>query len=86
MLVDACLRRKGLELNWQDNTGTGRLKMFDEEVKKPGTHEVGMLLDAMSVEELNERITLLEAEIARLRVAIEGRGVTRKAADAAFKF
>lgn len=59
--------------------------MFDEEIKKPKAHEVGMSIDTMSVEELNERITQLEAEIARLRAAIEARGATRKAADAAFK-
>jgi len=60
--------------------------MFDEEIKKPRAHEVGMQIDTMSVEELNERIGMLEAEIARLRVAIEARGATRKEADAAFKF
>lgn len=60
--------------------------MFDEEIKKPKGHEVGMPIDTMSVEELNERIGLLEGEIARLRGAIDARGATRKAADAAFKF
>lgn len=59
--------------------------MFDEEIKKPRAHDVGMPIDAMSVEELGERITLLEGEIERLRVAIAARGATRKAADAAFK-
>ena len=60
--------------------------MFDEEIKKPKGHEVGMPIDAMSIEELNERIALLEAEISRLKAAINDRGATRKAADAAFKF
>jgi len=59
--------------------------MFDEEIKKPKAHEVGMPIDTMSVGELNERIAQLEAEIVRLRAAIEARGATRKAADAAFK-
>ena len=59
--------------------------MFDEEIKKPRAHEVGMPIDTMSVGELNERIAQLEAEIVRLRAAIEARGATRKAADAAFK-
>lgn len=59
--------------------------MFDEEISKPKGHEVGMSIDTMSVEELTERITLLEAEIVRLRAAIEARNATRKAADAAFK-
>ena len=59
--------------------------MFDEEISKPKGHEVGMSIDTMSVEELTERITLLEAEIVRLRAAIEASNATRKAADAAFK-
>ena len=60
--------------------------MFDEEIRKPKAHEVGMPIDTMSVEELSERIGMLEAEIERLKAAIEARGATRKAADAAFKF
>lgn len=60
--------------------------MFDEEIKKPKGHEVGMPIDTMSMQELNERIALLEDEIRRLREAINDRGATRKAADAAFKF
>ena len=59
--------------------------MFDEDVKKPKGHEVGMSIDTMSVEELAERIGLLEAEISRLKSAIDARGATRRAADAAFK-
>ena len=59
--------------------------MFDEEIKKPKGHEVGMPIDTMSVEELNERIGLLEDEIRRLKSAINDRGATRKAADAAFR-
>jgi uncharacterized small protein (DUF1192 family) len=60
--------------------------MFDEEIQKPKGHEVGMNIETMSVAELNERIGLLEAEIGRLKSAIEARGASRKAADAAFKF
>ncbi len=60
--------------------------MFDEEIKKPKGHEVGMPIDTMSVEELTERIGLLEAEITRLKAAIASRDTTRKAADAVFKF
>ena len=58
----------------------------DETLKKPTAHEVGMMLDAMSVEELEQRIGLLEGEIKRLRVAIDARGQTRKAAESIFKF
>lgn len=59
--------------------------MFDEEIKKPKGHEVGMSIETLSVEELADRIQLLEDEITRLRRAIDARGATRKAADAAFK-
>ena len=59
--------------------------MFDDEVKKPKGHEVGMPIDTMSVEELIDRIGMLEAEIARLKAAITARQKTRSAADALFK-
>ena len=60
--------------------------MDEEAIKKPKAHEVGMPIDTMSVEELADRIALLEGEIARLKVAIDARGATRKAADSIFKF
>jgi uncharacterized small protein (DUF1192 family) len=60
--------------------------MFDDdEVKKPRGHEVGMILDAMSVEELTDRIALLEGEIARLRAAIDSKRKSKSAANAFFK-
>ena len=59
--------------------------MFDDEIKTPKGHEVGMPIDTMSVEELTQRIAMLEGEIARLRAAIDARGATRQAADAMFK-
>ncbi|WP_051961347.1 DUF1192 domain-containing protein [Devosia riboflavina] len=62
--------------------------MDDEEQrrKKPVAHDVGMVLDTLSVSELEQRIALLEGEILRLKAAIDARGDTRKAAEAAFKF
>ena len=60
--------------------------MDEDTIGKPRGHEVGMVLDAMSVEELEERIAMLQEEIARLRAAIEARNKTRNAADALFKF
>lgn len=45
-----------------------------------------MVLDTLSVSELEQRIALLEGEILRLKAAIDARGSTRKAADAVFKF
>ena len=59
--------------------------MDEEAIKKPKAHEVGMPIDTMSVEELAERIALLEGEIARLKAAIDARGATRKAAESIFK-
>lgn len=58
----------------------------DEKRKRPTSHEIGMVLDALSVEELEERISLLNDEIARLRAAIAAKSDSRKAAEAAFKF
>lgn len=86
MLIDVDLLRKALALSYWFKPWRRRLTMFEEEIKKPKGHEVGMPIDTMSIEELHERIGLLEAEIERLRTAIEARGNTRKAADAAFKF
>lgn len=60
--------------------------MFDDDqVKKPKGHEVGMNIDTMSVEELTDRIALLESEIARLKATIAARQKTRNAAEALFK-
>lgn len=61
--------------------------MIDDDLpKKKVTHEVGMPIDTMSVEELQHRIGLLEAEIGRLREAIAARQKTKEAADSVFKF
>ncbi|WP_375599498.1 DUF1192 domain-containing protein [Devosia sp. Naph2] len=60
--------------------------MDEEDRKKPRSHEVGMVLDALSVEELQDRIVLLEQEVARIRAAMEAKGNSRRAAEAAFKF
>lgn len=58
----------------------------DDKRAKAADHEVGMNIDALSVDELNERIGLLEAEIVRLKVAIQARGTTRSEAESLFKF
>jgi uncharacterized small protein (DUF1192 family) len=61
----------------------------DEELfapkKAPARHELGQPLDALSVDELSERIELLQAEIARLETARENKSASRAAADAFFK-
>lgn len=53
--------------------------------KKPTHHEIGQLLDTLSVDELDERIGLLQAEIARLEQARRAKQVSKSAADAFFK-
>jgi uncharacterized small protein (DUF1192 family) len=48
-------------------------------------HELGQDLSQLAVAELDERITLLEAEIERLKDAREKKSASRSAADAFFK-
>ncbi|MHA1158818.1 MAG: DUF1192 domain-containing protein [Alphaproteobacteria bacterium] len=50
---------------------------------KPTVHQVGENLDALSIEELEERIELLKSEIERLAVAIMAK---RSSADVAASF
>jgi uncharacterized small protein (DUF1192 family) len=57
----------------------------DEPRKKPSTHEVGMVLDTLSVDELSFRIELLREEIGRLERAMAAKQNSRTAADAFFK-
>jgi uncharacterized small protein (DUF1192 family) len=58
----------------------------DEARRRPTSHEVGMMLDAISEEELAERIALLEAEIGRLKAAIAARRKSSAAAESVFRF
>ena len=53
--------------------------------KKKLAHEIGEVLDAISVEELRERIVLLEEEIRRLQQAATAKEASKRAADAFFK-
>ncbi|RXT46441.1 hypothetical protein B6S44_26930 [Bosea sp. Tri-44] len=48
-------------------------------------HEIGQDLSQLAVAELDERIALLEAEVARLQEAREKKAASRSAADAFFK-
>ena len=57
----------------------------DDRPKKPVAHEIGQDLALLSVEELNERIALLEQEGARLKAALESKRASRSAADLFFK-
>jgi uncharacterized small protein (DUF1192 family) len=76
-----CFRQKGVE------SGEGRAMMDiddDKPIRKPA-HEVGMRLDTLSVDELEERIVILTDEIARLQAAIAAKKASRNAADSVFK-
>ena len=60
--------------------------LFDEEApKKRSSHEIGCDLSSLSVEELQQRILLLQGEIARLEAEKERKAAGRKAADSLFK-
>lgn len=60
--------------------------MDDDRVLPVPAHELGMALDALSVDELQQRIGLLKDEIARLDAAVAKKTASRSAADAVFKF
>lgn len=57
----------------------------DTPTPKPSSHVVGEDLSALSVDELEERIDVLEGEIVRLREAMRAKEATRSAADQLFK-
>ena len=61
--------------------------MFDDEDrKKPATELViGEDLASISVDELEERITLLEAEISRIQAEIVSKQATKASAENFFK-
>ncbi len=53
--------------------------------KKQSAHEVGSDLSLLSADELQNRIQLLQAEIARIEAEIEKKSSGRKAAESFFK-
>ena len=57
----------------------------DDRPKKKVTHEIGQDLSLLSVEELNERVALLTAEIARLQEAATKKRASKDAANTFFK-
>lgn len=66
------------------------MAIFDEDMgarprPAPGRHEIGQPLDLLSVDELDERIAALKAEIARLEQSRQAKTASRAAADAFFK-
>jgi uncharacterized small protein (DUF1192 family) len=57
----------------------------DDRPKKKIAHEIGQDLSLLSVRELDERIALLRAEIARLEADKSGKQASRQSADQFFK-
>jgi uncharacterized small protein (DUF1192 family) len=57
----------------------------DERPKKKVAHEIGQDLALLSVRELDERIALLQSEIARLEANKIGKQASRQTADQFFK-
>jgi uncharacterized small protein (DUF1192 family) len=57
----------------------------DDRPKKKIAHEIGQDLALLSVDELNERVALLKAEIERLEAAAAGKRASRDAAAQFFK-
>ncbi|WP_018181324.1 DUF1192 domain-containing protein [Kaistia granuli] len=62
------------------------MALFDDvPVEKPAPHRIGEELGRLSIDELNERIDLLKAEIVRLEAAIAAKTASRAAASSFFK-
>jgi uncharacterized small protein (DUF1192 family) len=57
----------------------------DDRPRKKITHEIGQDLSLLSVEELNERIALLNAEAERLRETAAKKRASKDAASGFFK-
>jgi uncharacterized small protein (DUF1192 family) len=57
----------------------------EERPKKKIAHEIGQELALLSVEELRERIALLQDEIGRLEAAVAAKQASRTTADQFFK-
>jgi uncharacterized small protein (DUF1192 family) len=57
----------------------------DDRPKKKIVHDIGQELALLSVAELDERVTLLKEEIARLEAARARKEASRNAADTFFK-
>jgi uncharacterized small protein (DUF1192 family) len=76
-----------LGLRFRRRTPVALDPFADEQVRpRAHAHELGQDLSALSIEELDERVSLLEAEIARLREARTKKEASRDAASAFFKF
>ncbi len=57
----------------------------DDRPKKKISHEIGQDLSLLSVEELTERIALMNSEIERLQAAMTWKRASKDAASSFFK-
>jgi uncharacterized small protein (DUF1192 family) len=57
----------------------------DDKPRKKVSHDIGQDLALLSVEELAERIALMNSEIERLRAAMTRKRASRDAANSFFK-
>lgn len=57
----------------------------DDKQRKKVSHEIGQDLSLLSVDELGERIALLQAEIERLEQAMTKKRASKDAANSFFK-
>jgi uncharacterized small protein (DUF1192 family) len=57
----------------------------DDRPKKKPVHEIGQDLALLSVEELNDRISLLNSEVDRVQEALAKKRASRSVADQFFK-
>src|SRR6185312_16082081 len=57
----------------------------DDKPRKKVSHEIGQDLSLLSVEELGERIALMNSEIERLQVAVTRKRASKDAANSFFK-
>nr|NKR04598.1 DUF1192 domain-containing protein [Escherichia coli] len=57
----------------------------DDRPRKAVSHEIGQPLDTLSLSDLDERIAVLRAEIARIEAARAAKQAAQGAADAFFK-
>ena len=57
----------------------------DDKPRRKVTHEIGQDLSLLSVEELTERIALLNSEVERLQAAVAKKRASKEAASSFFK-
>jgi uncharacterized small protein (DUF1192 family) len=57
----------------------------DDKPRRKISHDIGQDLSLLSVEELNERIALLSAEIERLQAAVVKKRASKDVANSVFK-